>query len=336
MCLPTKPVAPVMNTFRLPRALCLALSLVLALLGDARFGEGRHLGEHLAAGFDQARRQRGAGAFAQPHVHEEHGLQRQLVEHQLVAGLDAHVGGDHVAAALGAEAGGNHGRGAGDESVDDYRHAVGSGAEDDAGQAADLEAADLGRARRGRHACPAGWCGWPRRMTSRLCLQGLGADAGAAADAVQQVGSGENREDGAAGGGVGDAHVAGAEQVGAVGDLGLGDFDAGFDAGDGLLAGHGRSFDHVGGAGADLFVDHARDVNDGRDAHVDDAHLGARMPRQHVDAGAAGREVGDHLRRDFLRESADALGGDTVVAGHDDDDFFGDLGNRLAAGCRPS
>ena len=35
----------------------------------------------------------------------------------------------------------------------------------------------------------------------------------------------------------------------------------------------------------------------GRDAHVDDVHLRAGLPGQHVDRGAAGAEVRDHRRR---------------------------------------
>ena len=53
--------------------------------------------------------------------------------------------------------------------------------------------------------------------------------------------------------------------------------------------------------------------------HVDDAHLDARVPAEHVDAGHPGSETADHLARDLGRVGAHPLRGDSVISRHDDD-----------------
>src|SRR5207244_4530673 len=58
----------------------------------------------------------------------------------------------------------------------------------------------------------------------------------------------------------------------------------------------------------------------------------AGLAREHVDRGAAGEEVLDHLRGDRLRIGADALGNDPVVAREDEDDWA--LDPRRAAAQR--
>ena len=50
-------------------------------------------------------------------------------------------------------------------------------------------------------------------------------------------------------------------------------------------------------------------------ADVDDHDVGPGLAGQHVDGGAAGEEVGDHLGRDLLRPGRHPLGVDAVVAG---------------------
>ena len=51
----------------------------------------------------------------------------------------------------------------------------------------------------------------------------------------------------------------------------------------------------------------------------DHAELGARKLRELIDGGAAGREIGDHLRGDLGRIGGDALRGDAVIAGKHQD-----------------
>ena len=51
----------------------------------------------------------------------------------------------------------------------------------------------------------------------------------------------------------------------------------------------------------------------------DDAELGARKLRELIDGGAAGGEIGDHLRGDLGRIGGDALRGDAVIAGEHQD-----------------
>ena len=67
-----------------------------------------------------------------------------------------------------------------------------------------------------------------------------------------------------------------------------------------------------------------------RDAGVDHHEARAGFAREHAHRGAARDEVRDHLRRHFLRIGGDALGGDTVVAGRDDDDGLEALRHEAA------
>jgi hypothetical protein len=81
-----------------------------------------------------------------------------------------------------------------------------------------------------------------------------------------------------------------------------------------------RAADEVGGAVADAAVLDLRVRRQRRlDAHVDDQHACVDLAGQHVDGGAAAREVHHHVGGDFLRVGADAFLGDAVVGAHDDD-----------------
>ena len=65
------------------------------------------------------------------------------------------------------------------------------------------------------------------------------------------------------------------------------------------------------------------------DAHVDHDHPCPDVAGQHVDGRAAVQEVQHHLRGNFLRVSAHALGHHAVIAGHDDHGFALHLRQRV-------
>ena len=147
-------------------------------------------------------------------------------------------------------------------------------------------------------------------------------DAGAAAHQVGDRQAGQCGQDGGGGRRIGDAHVTGADDIQAAGDLGLNDFDASFKGLDGLFAGHGRSVRHAFCAVGNFLIDKLRvGGHIDRHAHIHDNDAGAGMAGQGVDGRAAVQEIRHHLGGDFLGEGADAVSHDAVISGHGDDDF---------------
>ena len=181
--------------------------------------ERGHLGQDSLGRFDQVHRQRRAGAFAQPQAQVQERLLAQAGVHGAMALLRAAVGGDDVLARRRTKRMGQQRAGRGNETVDDDRLSPGGGAEHDAGNAADLEAAHLGQHVQGiardragstpgpfppRRSC---WASWPSSMpVPRPVTSATGSP-------VKRGHDGGRRR------GVGDAHVAGAEHVGRVGQL---------------------------------------------------------------------------------------------------------------------
>ena len=184
-------------------------------VADAGRLEGRHLGEDRERGVDERHRQRGAGPLAEAQVEIEQRLRAERLQHQAVPGLDRAVRGDQVAGRVRRDAHGRQRRGAGDEAVDDDRHARRRGAQHDARQAGDLEAADLGQRVDARPRIgPVHLEAAPDDVD--LAAERRVVDAGAAARDLLGRRAGEHRRERARRGGVADAHVADAEQADAV------------------------------------------------------------------------------------------------------------------------
>ena len=256
--------------------------------------------------------------------------QAQPVGHQAVTEFLGCVRRDQVVSHLRVERHRDDGCRSGDKTVYNHRASVGGSAQDGPGQPANLEPADFGEQVK------------PIRRVGLVDLQGAldGRDfafqapvihAGAAPGNLADGFASNSRGDGGGRGGVADAHIAGGEQVQAVGNFGFDDFRTSQEAGFGLLARHGRANGNIGSAGRDLADEQLRvRLHRGGRAHIHNDDARANVPRQHVDGCATVQEVQNHLRGDFLRVGADALGDDSVVARHDGDNFVLDLWPRLA------
>ena len=243
-----------------------------------------------------------------------------------VSRLRREVGGDEVVAHRGAQAVGDESGRAGDEAVEDDDATGQRAAEDDAGQHADLEPADAGQDVEavGR----VGAVHVERSLDDGDLVRELAVGAArAAARGLVRRAVGQGGDDGAGRRGVADAHVAGADDIGA----GIGGFQGQRDARGHaclcLLAGHGRALRYVSRAGAHTHYAQVG-VNGQRrgDPGVDDDQAHARAPSHDADGGAAREDVAHHLRRDLLGVGGDALGHHAVVGGGEDD--------RLAPQCR--
>ena len=148
----------------------------------------------------------------------------------------------------------------------------------------------------------------PRRITSTLRRNVVVVDAGAAAGDLLGRRAREHRRERAGRGRVADAHVADADQADAVARERVGQLRARRQRRQRLRARHRGPAREVRGSGADApRADLRRGRRRMRDAHVDDDDARARLPREHVDGGAAAREVQQHLPGHFLRVGADAL-----------------------------
>ena len=110
-----------------------------------RLVEGGHLGQDADGGLDEIHRQRRPRPLAEAEVEVDQRLLPQDLQGDAVALLHAPVGGDHVLGGRGAERVGDERPGRGDEAVHDDRFFQRGGAQDQAGDPADLEAADLGQ-----------------------------------------------------------------------------------------------------------------------------------------------------------------------------------------------
>ena len=133
--------------------------------------------------------------------------------------------------------------------------------------------------------------------------------------------AGQQGGDGGRGRGVGDAHVAGAENVGGLGQ-GLDDLDPGLDARiacSRVIAGPRAMFRVPGRSAWRRSCPGGPGRPDRLHAHVDDHHLGAGDAGQHVDPRQAAGKSPHHLRGHLLGILAHALLGHAVVAGHGDD-----------------
>jgi hypothetical protein len=187
------------------------------LAGHARLGEGRHA---VVAGdrrLDDSDRQRGAGAFAEPHAEIE---QRPLADSAQNFGVSAfgrHVRGEAMVERALVERGEDRRRGADDEAVEQHRNALDARGEDRAGDRRDLAPAEATQDL--------------ERIGEMLAMQrdggahGVGlarhpgvVGAGAAADPVLRRAAIKPAIDRRRRGGVADAHFAQTEQIGAGGE----------------------------------------------------------------------------------------------------------------------
>jgi hypothetical protein len=99
-------------------------ALIGRLVGDSRFGEGRHAGVAGERGAENQQRRGGAGGFAEPHVEIEQRLQVQLVEQRAVASLGGDVAGKGMGERIGAQLV-ERGDGSGaDKAVEQHRDVV--------------------------------------------------------------------------------------------------------------------------------------------------------------------------------------------------------------------
>ena len=235
------------------------------------------------------------------------------------------VGGEDVVADVGMEFRSNQRPGGGDEAVDHHRQTQGRTAQHQAGNAADLEAADLGQHVDG--ILGIGKIDFQSGFDHlNFVGQGGVADAGATVGHLGHRQAAEGGDDGRRGGGVADPHIPGADQIDPLLDTALRQLDADFQAADRLLAGHRRPLGEVAGTVADLFrqqpIQRRKIVIH---PHVDHPHLGPGVTGQGVDGGAAVDEVEHHLRRHFLGKSAYPLGGHPMIAGKGEDHLPADI-----------
>jgi len=271
---------------------------------------------------DQQHGQRRAGALAEPQPEIEQGRAPERRKRNCVAGFCRAMCHHQVTRRARRESDGSERGGAADEAVDDDRDAPGGGAEHHAGEACDFEAADasersdrIRRRRRIALQCVAHHGG--------LVPQRFVVDAGATAGHAFRRRVGEQRHERARGCGVGDAHLAHADQGHAAGgELGS-DRDSRLDRQLRLRASHRRSARDVARAVADPAAFDLRRAR-GRltHAHVDHHDARSSQPCEHVDRGAAAREVEQHLAGDRLRVGADAFLCDAVVGAHHHDRLF--------------
>ena len=139
----------------------------------------------------------------------------------------------------------------GDESVDDRRTVTRRGAQHGPGQHPDLETADFGKQVEAVFRVRIVNFNRPAHHVD-LMGQSRVVQAGAPAGGHLWVGAGHDRSYGTGGSGIADAHVPEGDEVGAFGDLIVGGRYPGFDALDGVLAGHRRPGGDIRGATANL------------------------------------------------------------------------------------
>ena len=281
-------------------------------------------------------RDRGADGFAEAQVEVEEGLEAERLEHVAVGLLGAEVRGHRVGGGGRRELLGDQGGSAAVGAVEDDELMMECCAEDDAGDAAELKAADLGEDVDG--VLGVGLVDLQRAAhDAYLLLEALVGDVRAAArDFFGRFVAGDCGNCGARRR-VGDAHLAGQEPVEALGDEGIGDEKADFDGVHSLFARHGGAFGHVLRAIGDARLEEARHIaRVGGDAHVVDEQARSGTGRERVGGGSlAYRVVAHHLERRLLRIGADALGGDAVVGAADDDSLARCSGVQLIADVEP-
>ena len=236
-----------------------------------------------------------------------------------MADLHRAMGGKQVIAHVRLQFAGNQSAGGGDEPVDHHRDALGGAAENQAGDAADLETADLGQ-----NVDRVVGVGTVERQGAPdhgdFVRQGRIVDAGAAMRDPDRVKTGNGRNDGCRRGGVGYPHIAGADEVHPLLSTFCRQADAELQAADSFLTAHGRPGRQVGRAAPDLAVNQAiQRAEIVIDPHIDHRHPGAGMARQRIDRRAAFEKVVDHLHGHLPREGADPFSGDAVIAGKGED-----------------
>ena len=143
-------------------------------------------------------------------------------------------------------------------------------------------------------------------------------DPGAASDDRHRLEAGDRSDEHRRRRRVADTEIARDKQVGARIDLLVGDTAPGGDSGERLFLGERvLAVERAAGA-ADLV---AAGVFGGRsgDGHVGDLYRCAVLACENRNPGAAGEYIFDHLRGDLGREGRHPVGGNTVIAGEDDD-----------------
>ncbi|VVN06978.1 hypothetical protein PS645_03589 [Pseudomonas fluorescens] len=132
-------------------------------------------------------------------------------------------------------------------------------------------------------------------------------------------------------GGIADAHLAADEQLAARRHGAQHAVTPGLQREFALSNRHRRALDEIGGAGADVEVTYARQIQrrvDGTQIHHFQRR--AELPRQHADRRTAADEVVQHLRGDFLGIGRHALGHYTVICGENGDPQLIDARFHLA------
>ena len=210
-----------------------------------------------------------------------------------------------------------------DEAVESHRHPARGAAQDDADQAADLEATDLRQ-----HVDAVVGVGPIQREGAPhgvdLAPPAVVIHAGAASGNSLGVRAGDRRGDRARRRRVADAHLTGRDQIGARIDRARDQPRTALDRGLRLRVRHGGTARHVRGAGGErtanqLLIALRRAADRVGHTKVRDDHARRAVARKDIDRGAAADEVLDHLRGHRLRIGAHALRDDAVIRGEGKD-----------------
>ena len=204
-----------------------------------------------------------------------------------------------------------------DDPVDHHRQPVIRCSDIAAGERRDIEAADLrddiygvGRI---------GLIQRERRLNDFLLMdEPFVRQAAALAHDFVRGQAGERHAAGAGGTGVADAHLAVAQQFVAFFLAQPHHVDAGQDALDGLLAGHGRAFREVVRTVRDVAVDHEGAVHPSLDPDIHDLQVRAGIVGQHAHAGHAFGDVLRVIAGHLLGRACHALLDDAVVRREDE------------------
>ena len=251
-----------------------------------------------------------AGAFAQAQAELQQGLGAEGVEHQAVAVFARCVGKHAVVEDRRLQAGGDQQGAADDEAVDQQHLAQLGGLEHRARHHGDLEAAEGGQ--HGERIVGAGMLLHGGGDHLLLALDAVRRQARAGANALLQRQPGQLVHDRGGGGGVTDAHLPEADHgAGQVARQCHAMLQRVLE----LLARHRRLGGEVARTVGDFAVEQAGTHTEVVvDARIDHMQRTAILAGEHIDGGAVGQEVLDHLPGHVLRIGRYAFRHDTMVA----------------------